>query len=651
MILDLYQNHLVFREVPRPSHFIMLLQQAKGAKWRQVQNTFFVPLEHLDGVRMALAPIRQDLRLTPKYLKFAERFLTSDERIVIDWYPSYAEFRGKGMPWHKIIPATSYFNKAALNSKAYESGRWDGHTHLFDSVTGRVPSGLIERIVKILAECQVPFDISRHFDYPAPSYEWIPTFQFNPTQDQLDAVQALDQANHGIAKLPTGFGKTSYVAAALIAKKGVRSLFLANQRVLIQDAKRDFEQVFGDQVSIGMIGDGEYDPKPITVASIQGIVAALTLPSALEWKELKNELGIAQRRCNQDDCKENRAALKRIQNKVDKMTRRTERYSDTLSYLKSVTLFIVDESQVLGTDMWDLFLGACPAPYRYTLSATDTRSDGGRIQIIAATGERRYESTAADQIAKKRLAEFRAYFGKFDHNVPKHVIRNLNMEYHQAYDYFIVNNELRNRHLCEKVIEYRRQGHAVIALITVIRHADIIFDALKAMGIPEDQMAVVSGQTPKKKRNDAIERFRSGEIPILIGSSIFDVGFNAKNAARMVRFNAGGSEIRETQRAGRTVRMREDESHGETYDLIDMNVPFFQAQAWKRVQLLKDEFGKDRVVIMNQVIMGSGQYDVLKVSVPSASPQMDLSDFIEEEMDVPVPQASEKLLKLIQEFS
>lgn len=612
--LDVSNNELVFREVDSPKQFTEALQRGKGLKYRNVYGVFYVSLEHFDITREVLKSFKP-FRMTKKYEAFANRFIATSTPIQIEWHPCFCTIEGQGIPWKEIIPITRYFNKAALNSKAYEKKLWDGHSHLFDVVNGTFPSGLLQRIIDILKSKGIPFQVSKHFNDPEKQFEWTPTFPFTPTPDQLKAVEALNQANRGIAKLPTGFGKTSFVAGALIAKKGVKSLFLANQRVLIYDAKRDFEEVFPSE-KIGIIGDGEFELENITVASIQGIVSALKKPEPKEYEELKFQCDFAER--SQD-----KALTKRMQKKLLKWEDKTRKTEQLQEYLQSVELFIVDESQVLGTDMWNTFLYACPAPYRYTLSATDTRSDGGRILIVAATGERCFESSAAEQIEKGRLAEFLGKFKKFDHKIPIHLAKEMKISFHQAYELFIMNNQKRNEHLCEVVMQYADEGFSVIALVTRLDHAQIIQTILTQKGMSIEQCKIITGMTSKKEREQLIEDFRNGVFPVLIGSSIFDVGFNAKIASRMVRFNAGGSEIREPQRAGRTVRMREDGSHGETYDVYDINVPFFQFQSKKRIQALEEEFGKQRVEILNGVIEGDLNISALKEVVQQIPDQTD----------------------------
>jgi superfamily II DNA or RNA helicase len=628
MFLDLKNNELIFSQIADIKEFKGDLQAMKEVKSRDYKNNFYISLEHFNVVREVLSQkYREQLGFSLSYEKFANNFVLNKKNpIFIKWMPATCYIQGAGLPWNEIIPATSYLDKKAKNSKLYGK-TWSGYVHLFNVTEGCFPSGLLERILSILDKHDIPYHVEREFEYPEPYFNLKTTFSFEPTEDQFASVEALDAANCGIGKLPTGFGKTSFVASSLIAKKGVRSMFIANQRVLTDDAKADFDEVFaGNDIKIGMIGDGVFEPGDITVASIQTISVALKPPTAKEQQVANYQLELAEQRLqfatDEEHKKECEKEVKKFQNRVRSIEKQLKRHAEIIPFLQSVDLFVVDEAQVLGTDSWNEFLHACPAPYRYTLSATPVRTDGGGIQIVAATGEQRYVSSAGEQIEKGRLAEFIGHFTKFDHKMDKKIMKDLKLDYHQAYDIFIVQNDVRNRFLCNKVVEWAKDYY-VLALVTRKAHGEIVKNILVEMGMDENDIHYIDGDTPKKLRQDTIAAYRNGEFKVLIGTSVFDVGFNAKNASKIVRFNAGGSEVREPQRAGRTVRMREDGSIGESFDVLDVNVPFFESQAWKRVRFLKEEFGADRVRFQSGIIEGELNIVGLKAVVANIPDETD----------------------------
>lgn len=567
--------------------------------YKERSNRFYISLSVFGAARDALRQFGMTQRESYKAMmrRFAEQ-----TPVVIDWYPSYCTVKG-GIPIALFDKSMSYFDETNRQLTSYKKGYIDGVEHLFNAERGTFPSGLLDRAVEILRLQGTPFTVNRQFAIPEPTLKLNPVFDFVPTADQINAVDAMCAQTNGIGKLPTGFGKTSYVACAMIAKHRVKALFLANQRVLIDDAAEDFKRVFrNDSIHVGKIGDGMYDPGDVTVASIQGIIAALTPFTESERQQLESDKG----RCetmlahNPNDSSAKRG-MTNVNKRIAAAEKRESRRLDLIRFLKEeVKMFIVDEAQVLGTSTWKTFLDVCPAAYRYGLTATDTRTNGGRIEIIAATGERRYQSSAAEQIEKGRLSEFRAEYLEFDHGMSDEDLKSLKMEYHEAYKYFIVENEERNNLLIDKTLQWAMEGKSILALVTQTDHGNRILAELERRNIPSHLYRFVHGQTSKKQRQDTIAAYRNGEFPILIGTSIFDVGFNAKIASRMVRFNAGASEVREPQRAGRTVRKRDDDSHGEMFDVIDLGCPFFKKQSLDRVRHISKEFGEDRVKIISR---------------------------------------------------
>lgn len=605
--LDVRNNEIVIRGVRETTEFSNALNSDKRITFRQSDATFYVGIDKVDYLTKALQDYKGLFTFTENYKKF-QAFL-KEAPIVIDWYPNTCYIKGGRLPFHKIIPASSYFDKKFLHIEVYKRGKHSGLVHLFKLSDGSFPSGLLEDVIDALHSEDKLFTLNRHFEYPKPYLDISAVLPFTPTEDQVAAADALDKANYGIGKLPTGFGKTSFLSVELINRKKVRALFIANQRVLIDDARTDFHNAFGHCVEeIGIIGDGSFNPKDITVASIQGIIACLRPPTPAEISAEETKLRFAEFKLQSDETPTNKRAVSSLKTKIKKMRERVSKQKEIKEYLATVDMFIIDEGQALGTAMWDEFLQHCPAPYRYTITATDTRTDGGRVQLVAATGNRRYESSASEQIEKERLSEFLGRFKRFDHGVPKQLQKSLQLSYHAAYDIFIVNNRARNLYLISWLTKWANEGHSVLGLVTRVSHAENVMMLLEEQGYERGKhFEYVDGQTPKKFRRETIERFRNSEFPILLGTSIFDVGFNAKNASKMVRFNGGSSEVREPQRAGRTVRKRDDGEMGETIDILDINVPFFEGQGRERYKILSAEFGSNRTRIEQGTVKGDMQ--------------------------------------------
>lgn len=103
--------------------------------------------------------------------------------------------------------------------------------------------------------------------------------EFNPRDYQMDCVNALLKTDKGIIHSPTGSGKTN-IMAYLIAKSNNTALIIVPALDLVEQTKKRFLQIFGENVSIGTI-DGTVSDKlsqinnNITISTWQSINAEL----------------------------------------------------------------------------------------------------------------------------------------------------------------------------------------------------------------------------------------------------------------------------------------------------------------------------------------------------------------------------------------
>lgn len=71
--------------------------------------------------------------------------------------------------------------------------------------------------------------------------------------------------------------------------------------------------------------------------------------------------------------------------------------------------------------------------------------------------------------------------------------------------------------------------------------------ALDAVGISS---VAVKGKVPQEEREQAVARFRRGEVQVLLGSSVLERGLNLQTANLLVSLDCSWAEDRETQREG-----------------------------------------------------------------------------------------------------
>lgn len=459
--------------------------------------------------------------------------------VTIEVGPVWSYISGPSYPYKEIEKECTYFKEGSQFSRNFGKGRWDGKIRLFRN--GRLPTGLVEIAKRILSETNTPYEITlRHTPPRLRQYTWELSSRITPYPEQVAAMETALTAKRGVLKLPTGSGKTAIIASGLIAKFGVRALFVANQNILLYQAKEEFEKNIVGCGEIGIIAEGESNIQPVTVASVQSL-----------WSK-----------------KDDNEIARYLANEVD--------------------LIIVDETHVIGTKTWKGIMGMCNAPYRFGLSATPTRVDGADLEIFAQTGPIIYESNASDMINEDRLSEVLIEFVPFDHG-----LFNINMRYPELYEHQIVNNVERNNLIINETIKLLNDKRDILILVQRIKHGDTLKQLLADNKITDVEF--VFGEITGATRQNLIKDYKQGKFRVLIGSTIFDVGADLPRVSGLVLAGAGQSKVRALQRVGRAIRKWETKEFAWVIDIGDYNIKYFEKQAKNRRDQYLSEFGEERV--------------------------------------------------------
>lgn len=103
------------------------------------------------------------------------------------------------------------------------------------------------------------------------------------------------------------------------------------------------------------------------------------------------------------------------------------------------------------------------------------------------------------------------------------------------------------------ILTYKRTSHLIFAVS--LRHASLLFHALIDNGLSADDVAMVSGETPKAEREEIVERFKSGGLAYLINCELFLRGFDAPRTDAIFCLRPTKSKTLWEQLCGRGVRI------------------------------------------------------------------------------------------------
>jgi hypothetical protein len=242
------------------------------------------------------------------------------------------------IPHKAIEDATKYFWKPAVNNPKFKAGKWDGYINLYKRWEHSFPSGLLSAVEDVLKQNNIQYRIEYGYDrQPKAQFDWSINDGITPDPDQIEAIDACLKGLRGICKAPTGFGKTAILAKRLTAAHGVPTLFIANKKTLLDDASKEFKDMVGvSPEDVIQIKDGWFGKTKLTAATTVKDVKPLTEPIMV-------------------------ATVQSLHARLQDA--RTKDY--LLEWLHNRCKFVmVDETQAVGTKIWDEVLDECYAPYR-----------------------------------------------------------------------------------------------------------------------------------------------------------------------------------------------------------------------------------------------------------------------------------------------
>lgn len=227
--------------------------------------------------------------------------------------------------------------------KAYKNKRWDGWKSLYHVGQNRFPAGLTQDVATLLRSERFEVEIldTRQIPLADPLLANLNGPAVKMMDHQLEAILRIQQATRGVVHHPVGAGKSVVIVGATVAL-AVPTLVLVQRKELLRQQYDQFVALLPDDKDVvGMVGDGVWNPRPITVATIQTLAGRL---------------------------------------------RKLETMADMQKWLKQWNAVLIDECHHLPADTYAMLLRNLDNAYwRIGLSATPHRS-GKKEQELSVTG-------------------------------------------------------------------------------------------------------------------------------------------------------------------------------------------------------------------------------------------------------------------------
>ena len=405
----------------------------------------------------------------------------------------------------------SYYVEGYDMSDSYRSGNWDGRSTFLDFGSGQFPAGFVSTVAQKLTQKGYRVLVRRK-RRPKPlgpdvdrAYELVNPFGFDPKYDyQPECVRRLLKNGMMIAQVATGGGK-SMIARTAVKAIMRPTLFLTTRQVLMYQMKDGFEDA---GFKVGVMGDGEWAPKRgVNVATIQTIMARLSnIKTAVKTRKL----------------------------------------------LQMFEFVILEEAHEASSESYYEVMNALTnASYRLSLTGTPfMRPDGeANMRLMAVSGQ--VGIRVSEKLLIDRGVLAKPFFKYIKAPMPTALLRSSSWQ--KAYDLGITNNSARNQLIVENVNRAVSMGLTGMVLVQRKKHGAILKEMFKKAGIKVD---FIYGEHDQDRRQRALNKLKTGEIEVLIGSTILDVGVDVPAIGIVALAGGGKAEIALRQRIGRGLRAK-----------------------------------------------------------------------------------------------
>jgi len=408
---------------------------------------------------------------------------------------------------------------------------WDDRIERF-----RIPAHQYRPLVEALRREQVAFtDQVAEFE-PVPLKLQTPLQPYPHQQAALDAW--IQQGWRGVVVLPTAAGKT-YLAYLAMQTTPRSTLITVPTLDLMHQWYDQLLQVFPG-VEVGLLGGGARDRTPVLVATYDS--------AAIHAETLGNQYG----------------------------------------------LLICDECHHLPSDFNRVIAEYSIAPYRLGLTATPDRADGRHDDLNHLLGPIVYQKQphelAGDTLAPYEVVHIKVSLSAEEQQRYETLIQQRNQflqdaniwlgslegwqRFVQASAQSAAGRRAMLAHRESKAIALGTAGKLKVLEELLAQHFPercLIFTADNATvyRISEDfWIPAITHQTAVKERQAILEKFRSGEYPILVVSQVLNEGVDVPDAGIAIMLSGTGSTREYIQRLGRILRKGSGTKRAILYEVI-----------------------------------------------------------------------------------
>lgn len=376
-----------------------------------------------------------------------------------------------------------------------------------------IPKGYLLYLMKILRNVGLEYSLK----YETPVFPTLKLkFTGIPRPYQKKAIHKMTEYSLGILEAKTGSGKT-FIALGIIAVRKCPTLIIVHNKELLYQWKAAIKQFLN--YDCGLIGDGKYDIKPITVGIVNSVSA-----------------------------------------NINKLRKR-------------FNFLVGDEIHRVCSNNWVNIFSNIQCRYQLGLSASPYRRDGLTNlvyymcgPIIHTIDSKELESTGA--VLKP---EIRKVFTEFNYKFRNDYSDMINK---------LCTDIIRNKRITTTVLnDIKQYNEQILVISDRVSHCELIKNALAEAGIKTETL---SGRLSRIKRAQILEDMKSSKIQVLcstvqlIGEGTDIPSLSSLFITTPIRFKG-----RTIQACGRILRPTGN-IKPRIYDFADMNIHVLKSSSEAR---------------------------------------------------------------------
>lgn len=434
-----------------------------------------------------------------------------------------------------------------------------------------IPRGSGDVLREILKKLELKISKDCIKDKTTKGHEIKFKHKFKPRDElQINAIESFLSNNkkHLILQGSCGFGKT-FCALKILESISVSTLILVDENLLLDqwidtitnDCKFDLDK-------LGVVGKGkeDYIDKDIIVASKDTLI---NRPEIIDYINqnigfvIVDEAHVASADIFQKVLK------KLTANRILGLTA-TPKRSDGLSYLMHEQIgpicFKADRKELIK-------LGSVMNPELRTIYVNRGKYFDEQFEEFKKKKLKELNAISPDKNEKYKIGN-RLYTKATWEKRKKEVLNMKTMDWNFLSN--VVENDIYSIKEISKLIKYHYdRGDQSICICKKIEFARKYLNALKELGVKENEISLILGETKSADRKELIKRAKDKELKIIITSSILDKGISIDSANTLFLLYPSKNENSTEQRIGRVSRTQKGKEYAYVYDFIYDHGMFF----------------------------------------------------------------------------